>query len=346
MTLRLGTGDLAKYPFLDEAAEYMHQTYFNLDDLNLPEMSYIVDRASSRIRAEIENGRPDFALERYEIEILTFLAGILIVKSINSEGLTKKHCLCEALRAEKFLVRDLRAQGDLSAKRLLLNKVFAELLKIDVVPSSKHKLMFEVKVTDYLKRSHLFHEQEWKLINRLVHDGRVFLDADETVRLVRAEVTNLLLERIKQMNPTHIPAAIKVQAAKIQNSIPRPAHTLSNLPSAYPPCINHALNQMEMGENLPHSARLMLATYMLTLGKDIEEIVSLFKAAPDFNERVSRYQVEHLAGTRGSGIRYSVPSCNKLRNENLCFATNQCDGLTNPIQFGRGRSINRQPTSS
>lgn len=336
MDIRLGTADLAKYPFLNEAAEYMSQTYFNLDDLNLPELGYIIERAANRIRGEIVHGKPDYVLEKHEVEILTFLVGILIIKTINSDILTKKHCLCEALRVERFLVRDLKELGELSKKKLLIFKIFKELLKMDVTPSLKYHLMFEVKVTDYLKRSHLFHEQDWKLINRLVHDGRVFLDPDETVRLIRSEVANLLLERIRQMNPSHIPETIRQHAYALKSSIPEAPRRLDYAPSSYPPCIRHALDHMAAGENLSHSARVMLATYMLAIGKSIEEIVSLFKNAPDYDERVSRYQVEHLAGERGSRVRYLVPSCAKLRNEGLCYATSQCEGLTNPVQFGRG----------
>lgn len=339
MDIRLGTADLAKYPFLNEAAEYMRQTYFNLEDLNRPELVHIIERASNRIRTEIVQGKPEYSLERHEVEILTFLVGILIIKAINSDALTKKHCLCEALRAEKFLVRDIKVQGGLSNKKLLIFKVFKELLKMDVRQSLRYHLMFEVKVTDYLKRSHLFHEQEWKLINRLVHNGRVILDPDETVRLIRSEVANLMLERIRQMNPSHIPVTIKSQADILKTLIPVAPRKLDIAPSAYPPCITHALDQAASGENLPHSARVMLATYMLAIGKSIEEIVSLFENSPDYDARVSRYQVEHLAGERGSHVRYFVPSCVKLRNEGLCFATNECDGLINPVQFGRSLKI-------
>ena len=81
----------------------------------------------------------------------------------------------------------------------------------------------------------------------------------------------------------------------------------------------------------------MLATYMLSLGKSIDEVVSLFQNAPDFNEKITRYQVEHLAGKKGSQTKYSVPACSKLVNENLCYATIDCKGITNPIQFGRNR---------
>jgi DNA primase large subunit len=74
---------------------------------------------------------------------------------------------------------------------------------------------------------------------------------------------------------------------------------------------------------------------MLAIGKQTDEVVELFKNAPDFNEKITRYQVEHLAGTKGSRVKYSVPSCEKLRNENLCFATEDCAGIINPVQFGR-----------
>jgi DNA primase large subunit len=77
---------------------------------------------------------------------------------------------------------------------------------------------------------------------------------------------------------------------------------------------------------------------MLAIGKSVDEVVLMFENAPDFNERVTRYQVEHLAGIKGSGTKYSVPSCQKLRNENLCFAISECENLVNPVQFGRKRT--------
>ncbi|HEY1247768.1 MAG TPA: hypothetical protein VGE97_02150, partial [Nitrososphaera sp.] len=112
-----------------------------------------------------------------------------------------------------------------------------------------------------------------------------------------------------------------------------------NMPlTKYPPCIEHAIDAMSRGENLPHSARVMLATFMIATKKPIDEIVLMFENAPDFNEKITRYQVEHLAGMKGGRTKYSVPSCDKLRTENLCFATVECDGLINPIQFGRRKS--------
>jgi DNA primase large subunit len=146
--------------------------------------------------------------------------------------------------------------------------------------------------------------------------------------------------RIKAMTLTKLPESIEITANEFKNKLPSPKiYMTPRSPDAkdYPPCIKHALEEMNNGINLPHSARLMLATYMLTVGKSVNEIVMLFQNAPDYNERITRYQVEHLAGIRGSHKKYSVPSCQKLRNESLCFAIEECNGITSPIQFGRLR---------
>ena len=66
-------------------------------------------------------------------------------------------------------------------------KIFGELFRVNVDIDSKDSKLFKVKVTDYLTRASNFHEEEWKLINRLVHNGYVYLDADETVRPSEAD---------------------------------------------------------------------------------------------------------------------------------------------------------------
>jgi DNA primase large subunit len=300
--------DLAKYPFLNEAGEYLRESSFGWEELDRPDMKYIIDRAAERIEMEVD-GKIYDNLERYEIEILT-------------------------RRAEKFLTEDLRKQGEIK-RRSVLTKIFEDLFKLKIVISEDRRL-FKVRVVDYLARASHFHEQEWKLINRLVHNGYVYLDADETVRLIRNELSVFIYDKVKAMNLPTLPQGIKSKADPLRlKLLSRYERRGSVAVTEYPPCIKHALEVMNKGDNLPHSARVMLATYMLAIGKPLDEIVLMFENAPDFNEKITRYQVEHLAGMKGSHVKYSVPSCDKLRNENLCFATAECDGLINPVQFGR-----------
>lgn len=335
MPIRLGTGDLAKYPFLNEAGEYLRQSGFGWEELDRPDMKDIIERAADRIRTGVD-GRVYDKLDRYETEIITFLVTLIMVKSVGMEAALKKYALAEARRAEKFLTEDLKKQNQ-GQKKALFEKIFYDLfgLAIDVTEDGR---FFKVKVTDYLTRSSHFHEQEWKMINRLVSRGQVYLDADETVRLVRSELAVLITSRVHAMSlPALLPEAVKKKVEELRTALAPRYEYRTHVVTEYPPCIKHALEVMGRGENLPHSARLMLATYMLAIGKSNDEIVEMFKSAPDYNERVTRYQVEHLAGTKGSRTKYSIPSCDKLRTENLCFATADCAGIINPIQFGRRR---------
>lgn len=326
--------DLAKYPFLKDAAEYIRQTHFDFDEFNRPEFKDIIEAAVERIEVEA-SGKIYRNLDRFQREVFTFLATLIIIKSVQMEPVLRKYALFEAKRAEDFLAEDLKNQKDEHRKSLLLFKIFKELFNVDIAIDTEDKRLFKVKVTDYLKRASHFHEQEWKLINRMVHNGYVYLDADETVRLFRNELSALIYDRVKMMQLSTIPEPIKIKADELRTKFtPRYEYHRGTI-TDYPPCIKHAIQAMEKAENLPHSARVLLATYMLAIEKPVEEIVALFKNAPDYNEKITRYQIEHLAGIKGSHTKYSVPSCDKLQNESLCFATEECSGIINPIQFGR-----------
>src|ERR671921_958021 len=281
--------DLAKYPFLNEAGEYLRESGFGWEELDRPDMKYIIDRATERVEIEVD-GKIYDKLERYEIEILTFVISLVIVKSIGIDQVLRKFALAEARRAEKFLIEDLRKQTE-NKKGSLFTKIFEDLFKLRILISEDQRL-FKVRVIDYLARASHFHEQEWKLINRLVHNGYVYLDADETVRLIRNELAVLIYDKVKSMTLPTLPDSIKAKVDDLRIKLQPRYEYRRYQPTDYPPCIKNSLEVMNRGENLPHSARLMLATYMLAIGKSVDDIVILFHNAPDYNENITKYQVE------------------------------------------------------
>lgn len=334
MSIILGKDDLAKYPFLEEAGTYIRESHFDLDDFNRSEFLHIIERATKRIEIALIQGKVFTDLEKYDIELFTFLVSLIMMKYIDEDSAIKKFSLLEAMRVERFLISDLLKEKELRKKNLLISKIFRELFHLDVELDPQKNNLFKMNISDYLQRATQFNELEWKLINRAVDNGYVYLDGDETVRLIRYEIYKLMYNKIKNMNITKIPDQIKFHATLIKNKLTPPIKYERRIKD-FPPCIKKALELLNKSENLPHSARFMLATYLLSSGKSVEEVVLLFQNAPDFNEKITRYQVEHLAGKKGSQTKYSVPACSKLVNENLCYATIDCKGITNPIQFGR-----------
>jgi len=99
-------------------------------------------------------------------------------------------------------------------------------------------------------------------------------------------------------------------------------------------CVREALNLLEKGQNVPHYGRFLMATYLLAVGKTVDDIMALFPKAPDFKQSVTKYQVEHIAGLKGGRTRYRVPSCNTLQTHSFCFKDPiKCYEISNPTQY-------------
>src|ERR671921_1598387 len=95
-------------------------------------MNFILDRSFSKIEDYLKNGDTNYTLEKFEIEILTFLASLLILKSTSIDVLTKKFALLESIRFERYLIEDLKNSFKDERKRLVLFKIFNEVFKIDI----------------------------------------------------------------------------------------------------------------------------------------------------------------------------------------------------------------------
>ena len=335
--LQLGTKDLAKYPFLAETGEYLRDKGFNLEQLGHPDWKPIVEKAYGRIVVAATGqiyGSDIEKLEDLDSEILSFVTAIILLKSAGIPTLIRRFSLAEARRAEKYLEQDLRSKDE--RKLDFPVKIIQDLFSVKVTIQGDD---FVIKVADYIKRAVHFHEREWKLINRRVEKGFVFLTSHETVRLIRRELDAYINSKIHSATTLSIPETFKERVDDLTALAKKFSDTVT-ISTEYPPCIKHAIEVLDKGENLPHSGRFMLATYLLAKGQTIDQIAPLFKNAPDYNERVTRYQIEHIAGISGSRTKYSCPSCDKLKSENLCFEIPECNGIINPVQLGKKRVTN------
>ena len=337
--INLGQDEMAKYPFLADAGQYLKDKGFTLEQFSKdPDLKLIVDKAFHRIEVAA-NGqiyKSDLQGEQVSsdsvlpMEVFSFLIAVVLLKQSGMYTLIKRFALAEARRAEKFLEKDLANISNKSKEELSI-KILSDLFSVNVKKINDN---YVIPVADYLTHSVHFHEREWKLVNRKVDDGYVYLSPHETVRLVRKELGNYINSKILSVNTPPIGGAFDQPVQKLV-SMAKKFSTTTVITTEYPPCIKHAIEVLEKGENLPHSGRFMLATFLLSRGQRVEQIAPLFKNAPDYNEKITLYQLNHLAGESGSGTKYSCPSCEKLKGQNLCFAIPQCDNIINPLQFGK-----------
>jgi len=327
----LGHDEIAKYPFLAEAGKYLQDKGFTLEQFATdPDLQIIVDKAYERIESAA-NGKiynPKFD----NSDTFSFLIAIILLKLSGMNTLINRFSLAEARRAEKFLEKDLVDNSNKTSEELAI-KIIRDIFSVSVKKDKNH---FVIPISDYLRHAVNFHELEWKLVNRHVESGMVFLSPHETVRLIRRELGGYIRSRIRAANTPSLYKGFEDKVNRLVDLAKK--FTVSvTVSTEYPPCIKHAIDALESGENLSHSGRFMLATFLLGRGQSIDEIAPLFKNAPDYNEKVTRYQINQIAGETGSNTKYSCPSCEKLKSNDLCFAIPECDNIINPIQFGKKR---------
>lgn len=330
----LGEKEIAKYPFLADAGQYLRDKGFTLEQFGTdPDMAHVIRNAFERVRVAVQGGvygseksSGDAALPN---EVFSFLLAIVLLKLCDSQSMIRRFALGEARRAEKHLEGDLVDVDD--ARHGLAVRIIDELFSVRIRRDEKY---FVIPVSNYIQHSVHFHEREWKLVNRHVWNGEVHLNPHETVRLIR---NGLVLHINKKIADARTPEMIPGFEEYVQKlvDISKQFVVATVDTGEYPPCIKHAIDVLERGENLPHSGRFMLATFLLARGQSVKQIAPLFKNAPDYNERITAYQLNHLAGS--AGTQYSCPSCEKIRTQDLCFAIPECDNIISPMQFGKRR---------
>jgi DNA primase large subunit len=271
--LALGQDEIAKYPFLADAGQYLKDQGFSLEQFGSdPDLKQLIEKAYERIlvaadgkiyKSDLDGDHvsKEAALPR---EVFSFLLAIVLLKLSGMHTLIKRFALAEARRAEKYLEKDLANISDESKNQLAI-RVIDDLFSVQVEKSDDY---FIIPVSDYLKHSINFHEREWKLINRHVENGQVFLSPHETVRLIRKELGTYINSKIiNAKTPTMIPGFENSVNKLVSLSKKFTTYTVST--GEYPPCVKHAIEILEKGENLPHSGRFMLATFLLSKGQTV-----------------------------------------------------------------------------
>ena len=285
--VNLGSDEIIKYPFLDEAGKYLSDKGFSLEDFATnADLKKIVESAFERITTAIDGRiyKSDLTTNNSSTtnEIFSFLIAVILLKLSGMNTLTRRFSLAEARRAEKFLETDLKNQQNTRNAKISL-EILQELFSVTIQKEDEY---FTIPIADYLKHSVNFHEREWKLINRKILHGKVQLTSHETVRLVRKELDRYIFLKINSSSSPQMIQGFESYVTKLK-TLAKKFEVKTVESTEYPPCIKHAIEVLEKGENLSHSGRFLLATFLLNKGQTVEQIAPLFKNAPDYNELIA-----------------------------------------------------------
>ncbi len=351
---------LAKYPFLKVAGRFLEFEYGDLESIlnsddelvssarelgvriveatlkgeKVPELEDLKDLNEPflcdecDVRDCVEKGGD---LERFRFCDYPFHSSYKYLKHLN---LAKKFVLAylfskiavsnlsEALR-RKFAVRMARTY------REMLERESVGFLKVVVADFGINAKfvdgVFRVDVVDYLKGAVRIKAEEWKLVNRRLERGFVFLNKRELVRLLEEFLRDRLCERVE--------VGVKLEVKVESKSTDLEVRDLGIDVECYPPCMKKILSDLRNGVNVPHSARFAIAAFLLNIGMSVDDVVNVFRNAPDFDEDKTRYQVEHIAGQRGKGEEYICPSCETMKSYGNCYADESCSNVKHPVRY-------------
>ena len=204
---------------------------------------------------------------------------------------------------------------------------------------------YTIPVEEYVKiaASRLSHDPSYILINNFVQGGKVYLDKHTYLRVLEEYIFQTIIsicsrskqpleeEYMKLLDEVKetLPLAYTIKAS--QESISESAQGAFIITALFPPCIKKIIDELRSGSNPSHLERFTLAAFLARIGMSIDDMLEYFKLAPDYQERIARYQLEHIAGLRGGRKQYLPPNCNSLKSSGVCPITTQCPGGKSPL---------------
>lgn len=216
-------------------------------------------------------------------------------------------------------------------------------------------LKYAIPVDEYvgIVSKRLAHDPTYALANTIVSGGQVYLDRRAFQRVLEEHVFNTIVqfaESLPTVNAESVQELLNAARdiiAGVYREHSRETGTSAQqgyaatseeavlesrtVEAYYPPCIKRIIDIMNTGGNPSHLERFTLAAFLGQIGLDVDDILEYFRKTADFNEKIARYQVEHILGLRGGKRKYMPYNCENLKAMNICPISEQCPGGKNPV---------------
>jgi DNA primase large subunit len=330
--------EAAKYPWSISARSLLKELDISLNEIDANTQA--IQQAQRRLLQALESTEPvspEHETRSEYVEFTSFFVAKVMIDAIKSMYLRRRWATAEAKRAERFFFKE----SDLKLA-VLAEQNFNWQLDPKPTRIAGREFSHRLHFANYLAATAGFHEREWKLVNKRMVNGYVLLRKGDTARVLRAAVEQLLIRDVKRISPPFPPNIQKLYEeleVLVRHRTERMKQEIMGeiVPAAFPPCIRALLADMAEGKPLSHIARFTVTSFLLNVGMDVDAILKLFVKAPDFREDLARYQVEHIAGKRGS-TEYTPPACAYLVSTRLCINKDKyCEFIRHPLAYYRRR---------
>jgi DNA primase large subunit len=327
--LALISEDFAKYPFLKQASKELLGHNFTIGSLVSDEP--IFDRAQAQVKKAILDLNTGARVNDKATEISSFAAALILVIATKNSWIKKRYALAVAKTAHLQMLKDETSKEKIES--------IAKDFDWDINEGKPYK-DFRIGFSVYLRNAAHMHGSEWKLVNQIMDKGMVYLNKDKVVRLLQEEIKRRVEKRMDVSEIKNLPPEIIANAEELLKLAQEiMGQEIEEMPkvvvqAAFPPCINALYADAAQAHHLSHIGRFTLTSFMVNIGMTPEGLNDMFKTFSDYNERLTRYQIEHIAGERGSGTKYTCPQCSVLQTHSVCKNRDElCRRIYHPLQY-------------
>ena len=311
----------ARYPFLPGAETLIAEFSPSLGEL-LTSPAYGRARELGRIRVRAAADDPTGTAHLGELDradpderFLSFMYARLLLSVASTSAPARRWAVAEARRAADRL--------EAAAERQPAE--FTGVARLLGFPAEPTSAGYRFSLTDYLRLSAGLRDPEFRLVHQRLSRGEVEVAPNRAARLLQEGIR----VRLAASLPADVSGEVRnrLEAAEVEflrdlaQRVPMPTDRRGKIvlrAEYFPPCIRKMRRMLEGGQNLVHSGRFALAAFLHRVGADFDTIVDAYRGAPDFDEGISRYQIEHIT-QRDGGRGYEPPTCETLRSQGLCF---------------------------
>jgi len=319
----VSTVDIAKYPFLPEAASYVKSQNINIGEF--------IESASGRVvvmdtRDFIVASLHQHLIEPHPIEsndrvitmhVLKYPMVRILLSLINNQYITTRTCDAYADLMGKYLAEERTDMVKHVVRALQLPYPLADLPVTTYVP-----------LCVPLAKQHT----RWKLVNRSITKGIVSIPAEDRLFLMKVQISKQIKSKIPGPVNPYLAELLKPVTTAILDAWKE--HTGTGItgpiePGRYPPCIKHIIASINANAPVSHPARFTLATFMKGIGMTDIDVARIFMQGSG-DVAKTQYQLSHIMTEHD----YICPACATLLSNGVCPGKDKlCNSVKHPLNY-------------
>jgi DNA primase large subunit len=342
-----------KYPFSVESRSTAQKLAKDVGSLvnilNESGNNDLIEEAEERVYAAISQSEIKLPEIDREEAVLVYQTARLIVEKVclnlNSPGLRRIQAEAESKSVNKHLSSERdRVVTSLCADSLGWHiESTGTNIERSRLPLSLRSFEYRIRFEDFLEVAPSFRSVQWKLINRHLDAGWVPIRKSELHRLMSGKFKKLIVK--SEIRVPTLPMRLTEAVQRFEGEMEtrrkewEPVEYTADSVSAFPPCIEQLHQDSINQKNVSHFGRFAMAAFLIKIGMGKDDMMRIFRAAPDFVQSLASYQIDHIKGKE-----YEPPKCDTMQNHSLCPVYLRtvfdplCTYVLRPVQFYKTRS--------